>query len=111
MPHRTRIKICGLTREADVNAAVHAGADAIGFVLYPQSPRFVSPERPGEPVVNELHRRHPAADDPFLAREIVFADPLFLVALEGIRFDVAVRKAPEQRVDLVLGKNLVHTLS
>ncbi len=41
--YRTRIKICGLTREADVDAAVHAGADAIGFVLYPQSPRFVSP--------------------------------------------------------------------
>ena len=45
---RTRIKICGLTREADVDAAVQAGADAIGFVLYPNSPRFVSPERAGE---------------------------------------------------------------
>lgn len=41
-PHRTRIKICGLTREADVDAAVHAGADAIGFVLYAKSPRAVS---------------------------------------------------------------------
>ena len=29
----TRIKICGLTREADVAAAIEAGADAIGFVL------------------------------------------------------------------------------
>ena len=46
--HRTRIKICGLTREADVDAAVRAGADAIGFVLYPQSPRFVPPERAAE---------------------------------------------------------------
>jgi len=42
---RTRIKICGLTREQDVDAAVAAGADAIGFVLYPQSPRYVAPER------------------------------------------------------------------
>ncbi|MFM7332365.1 MAG: phosphoribosylanthranilate isomerase [Brachymonas sp.] len=41
-PHRTRIKICGLTREADVDAAVQAGADAIGFVLYEKSPRAVS---------------------------------------------------------------------
>ncbi len=46
--HRTRIKICGLTREEDVRHAVHAGADAIGFVLYPPSPRAVSPERAGE---------------------------------------------------------------
>ena len=45
---RTRIKICGLTREADVDAAVEAGADAIGFVLYAKSPRHVSPARAAE---------------------------------------------------------------
>ena len=42
LPLRTRIKICGLTREEDVDAAVAAGADAIGFVLYAPSPRAVS---------------------------------------------------------------------
>ena len=42
MNQRTRIKICGLTREADVDAAVEAGADALGFVLYERSPRFVT---------------------------------------------------------------------
>ncbi len=41
----TRIKICGLTREQDVAAAVEAGADAIGFVFYAKSKRFVTPER------------------------------------------------------------------
>ncbi len=45
MSVRTRIKICGLTREADVDAAVEAGADAVGFVFYAQSPRHVSIER------------------------------------------------------------------
>ncbi len=39
---RTRIKICGLTREADVDAAIEAGADALGFVLYPKSPRALT---------------------------------------------------------------------
>lgn len=48
MSQRTRIKICGLTREEDVAAAVQAGADAIGFVFYPKSPRYVSAERAAE---------------------------------------------------------------
>ena len=42
------IKICGLTRAQDVQAAVQAGANAIGFVLYPPSPRYVTPEHAAE---------------------------------------------------------------
>ncbi len=42
MNQRTRIKICGLTREADVDAAVAAGADAVGFVFYDRSSRHIS---------------------------------------------------------------------
>jgi phosphoribosylanthranilate isomerase len=44
MNNRTRIKICGLSRPEDVQAAVDAGADAIGLVFYPKSPRYVTPE-------------------------------------------------------------------
>jgi phosphoribosylanthranilate isomerase len=47
-PQRTRIKICGLAREADVDAAVRCGADAVGFVVYEASPRYVSPQRAAE---------------------------------------------------------------
>lgn len=42
---RTRIKICGITREVDLQAALGAGADAIGFVFYPPSPRYLIAER------------------------------------------------------------------
>jgi len=58
---RTRIKICGLTRASDVEAAVQAGADAIGFVLYARSPRAVSAARAAE-----LARRLPPFVTPVL---------------------------------------------
>lgn len=44
MNKRTRIKICGLTRAQDVRVVVEAGADAVGFVFYPPSSRFVTPD-------------------------------------------------------------------
>ena len=62
---QTRIKICGLTREADVDAAVAAGADAIGFVRYAPSPRCVSAERAAE-----LIRRLP----PFVASVLLYVN-------------------------------------
>lgn len=42
---RTRIKICGITRIEDAMAAAEAGADAIGFVFEPKSPRHVHPDQ------------------------------------------------------------------
>lgn len=42
---RTRVKFCGLTRAQDVVAGVAAGADALGFVCYAKSPRYVDPAR------------------------------------------------------------------
>ena len=65
MSRRTRIKICGLTREADVDAAVDAGADAIGLVMYPKSPRFVDVARAAE-----LARRLP----PFVVPVALFVN-------------------------------------
>ncbi|MDF1481479.1 phosphoribosylanthranilate isomerase [Extensimonas sp. H3M7-6] len=70
---RTRIKICGLTREQDVDAAVAAGADAIGFVLYQKSPRYVAPERAAA-----LAKRLPP-----------FVTPVLLVVNESASFVIA----------------------
>jgi phosphoribosylanthranilate isomerase len=38
------VKVCGITRRQDAEAAVAAGASAIGFVFYPKSPRYVTPD-------------------------------------------------------------------
>ncbi|RDB44375.1 phosphoribosylanthranilate isomerase [Halomonas sp. DQ26W] len=64
-PLRTRIKFCGLTREQDVDAAVAAGADALGFVLWPGSRRHVDEER-----LASLAARVPA----FVTRVGLFVD-------------------------------------
>jgi phosphoribosylanthranilate isomerase len=69
---RTRLKICGITREQDLQAAVDAGADAVGFVFYPKSPRYVTPEQAG---------RLCAALPPFVSSVALFVNP----ALDDVR--------------------------
>ncbi len=58
-----KVKICGLTNLADAQAAVAAGADLLGFIFFPKSPRYVTPERVREIVqALELDGRPPTAD-------------------------------------------------
>lgn len=61
-----RIKICGLTRVEDVRLAARLGADALGFVFYPPSPRAVTPEQA---------QILAAATPPFVTRVGLFVNP------------------------------------
>jgi phosphoribosylanthranilate isomerase len=63
---RTRVKICGITSNADGLAAARHGADAIGLIFYPPSPRLVTLER-----AREVASGMPA----FVARVAVFVNP------------------------------------
>jgi phosphoribosylanthranilate isomerase len=64
---RTRVKICGITSPGDAAAAARHGADAIGLIFYPPSPRLVTIERA---------REISAALPPFIARVAVFVNPV-----------------------------------
>ena len=75
----TRIKMCGFTRESDVDAAVAAGANAIGLVLYPPSKRFVDAQRAAQ-----LAQRLPA-----------FVTPVLLfVNAQALEIETAAAKVP-----------------
>ena len=63
---RTRVKICGITRVEDALAAARAGADAIGFVFWRGTPRFVD---------HGLARSIAAALPPFVSIVGLFVDP------------------------------------
>ena len=49
----TRVKVCGITNLEDARQAVHAGADALGFIFVENTPRFVTPEQVA-PIVRKL---------------------------------------------------------
>lgn len=87
MKPRTRIKLCGLSREEDIAAAVEAGADAIGLVFYPPSPRHVSPEQ-GARLLAQLPAYVTAVGlfvnpTPEQVRETLAAVPLTMLQFHG----------------------------
>ena len=84
---RTRVKICGITRPDDAKDAVAVGADALGLVFYPASPRHVEIER-----AREIARAVPAFvslvglfvdPEPDFVREVCEAVPLDLLQFHG----------------------------
>mgnify|MGYP002683335238 CR=1 FL=1 len=58
-----KVKICGLTRFEDALVAVEAGADYLGFIFYPPSPRAIAPEDAAHLIARLRASLSPAPDD------------------------------------------------
>jgi len=99
----TQVKICGITNLDDALAATEAGADMLGFVFFPRSPRYIQPERAGE-IVSALKQlgTHPHFAGVFVnesleqVRMIATALQLDMAQLHG-------DESPEMVRDLALG--------
>lgn len=72
---RTRVKICGITRTVDALASVEAGADALGFVFYDKSPRYIDvPE--AKKIFNKI--------SPFINKVALFVNPSYDYVIDAI---------------------------
>ena len=98
MDTRTRIKICGITNLEDARAAVECGADALGFIFVPGTPRYVG-ESPGA-------LRIPLALPPFVARVGVYARAAD-AQNSAANFDTIQLYGPEWDPDAHPGKRMV----
>ncbi|MBM3347531.1 MAG: phosphoribosylanthranilate isomerase [Betaproteobacteria bacterium] len=63
---RTRIKMCGITRRQDAECAVRAGSDALGFIFWPSSARYIAPAEARD-IIRDV--------GPFVATVGVFVNP------------------------------------
>ncbi len=93
------VKICGITREADALAACAAGADLLGYVLYPNSKRAIAPPDAAR-IIAAVRTRHPAVrhvalfvdQSPAAILAAVAASGVDLAQLHGTETDTVCRQ-------------------
>jgi phosphoribosylanthranilate isomerase len=83
-----KVKICGITRSEDYRSAVELGANYTGFIFYPPSPRYISPEQAAE-LIRTAPRKHHSKVGVFVneamerVREVYHVAELDIVQLHG----------------------------
>ena len=96
------VKICGLNDPAGLAAAVEAGADWVGFVFFPRSPRAVTPAEAAA-----LSARHPGGSRGVPGRVGLFVDPddaALDAALDALRLDALQLYAPPARIAAIAAR-------
>lgn len=95
----TKIKICGLTREQDAVYCLEKGADFLGFIFVPSTPRFIEPERVAAITMKlrEMEKRPKLVGvfrdaSPHYVREIAALTGLDAVQLHGSETDEQIRE-------------------
>jgi phosphoribosylanthranilate isomerase len=99
-----KVKVCGITNRSDAQEAVAAGADLLGFIFFPKSPRWVTPEQ-----VREILRAIRHAN---VLRVGVFVNesaPYITQVLDFCGLDLAQLHGEEPPAMLGLGEDEAHT--
>jgi phosphoribosylanthranilate isomerase len=96
------IKICGITRIADAEAAVALGVHALGFVFWPSSPRAITPGQ-----AHAIIRRLP----PFVTAVGVFVDPVASLVAECQAAGIQVAQVVGQAPPLPIGMGLLRAVA
>lgn len=80
-----KLKVCGITNEADALAAAQAGVDYLGYVInYTVSPRFIDPLQASK-IIHRVQQLYPAVQH---VAVLVSPTDLFLTELSGLSFDI-----------------------
>lgn len=116
MPYlsKPRLKICGITNLDDARLVAALGADYLGFIFYPGSPRYVEPERVRE-ILAWIHGPEPVGvflgSDPEEILQIVAATGIRTVQLHGLESPEQIRRLRDRGLRIIKTLHVAHDAS